>query len=84
MASALGRPVAYPGDDIAPVVSMLAQMIPGVGDWERDDFTRMMDVTQKLGCLATETDINASCAVIGRTPRRYADFVSDVVAGGYA
>lgn len=75
--AALGRPVAYPGDDIAPFVEALARVVPGFGDWERDDFRIMMEVTQAQGCLATEAEIAASTAIIGRPPRRYADFVAE-------
>lgn len=82
--AALGRPVRYGGDDIGPFIGMMSQVIPGFGDWERDDFTRMMAVTQELGCPATDADIAASRAVIGREPRRYADFVTDLVQGVHA
>lgn len=80
-AQALGRPVTYPGDDINPFIAMLGQVIPNFDDWEREDFTKMMVVTQALGCLATHADLALSRAVLGREPRRYTDFVSSIVAG---
>lgn len=74
-AEALGRPVAYGGNDIAPFVGMLAVQIPGFGPWEQNDFRLMLEVTQAMGCLATDADIAASTAVIGHAPRRHLDFV---------
>ena len=74
--AALGRPVRYGGDATAPFVAQLAQVIPGFGDWERDDFEVMMQVTQAHGCPATPAEIAASAAIIGRSQRRYSEFVS--------
>lgn len=72
---ALDRPVRYGGDAIAPFVGMMAAHVPGFGDWERDDFTRMFEVTQALGCPSTEADRAASRAALDRDLRRYDDFV---------
>jgi len=78
-AQALGRPVAYAGNEIAPFVSMLGVQIPGFGAWELNDFTMMLQVTQAMGCLATEVDIAASEAVIGRAPRTHLEFALSTV-----
>ena len=72
--TALGRAVRYAGNDIAPFVTVMSGHIPDFGDWERDDFTMMMQVTQDIGCLATDTDIALSRAVIGRAPRPHLEF----------
>jgi len=76
---ALGRQVAYAGNDIAPFVGMLAAQIPGFGAWEQTDFTLMLQVTQTMGCLATEADIATSTSVIGRAPRTHLDFALSTV-----
>ncbi len=78
---ALGRPVAYGGDDIAQFVEMLSQIIPGFGPWEANDFAVMMRVTQDHGCPATPADIAASEAIVGRPLRRYREFVSALIEG---
>lgn len=78
---ALGRPVAYGGDEIAPFVGMLSQIIPNFGPWEANDFAVMMRVTQEHGCPATPADIAASEAIVGRPLRRYNEFVSALIEG---
>jgi uncharacterized protein YbjT (DUF2867 family) len=72
--TALGKPVHYAGDDIAPLIAALSARIPNFGEWERNDFTMMMKVTQAMGCLATEADIALSRAVIGREPKTHLEF----------
>ncbi len=78
-AEALGRPVTYAGNEIAPFVDMLATQIPGFGKWEQNDFSLMLQVTQAMGCPATDADIAESRAVIGRTPRSHLDFAVSTV-----
>jgi len=75
---ALGRPVAYPGDAVEPFVAALSQRVPGWNDWIAHDFEMMMRVTQSHGCPASEADIAASTAIIGRPPRRYRDCVQEL------
>ncbi|MFO6448365.1 SDR family oxidoreductase [Erythrobacter sp. NE805] len=77
--AALGRPVIYPGDDIAPFLGAMEQAIPGFGDWEREDFRLMMEVTQTLGCPATGADHAATRAILGRAPRSHRDFIADAL-----
>lgn len=77
--AALARPVHYAGDAIAPFLATMAQQMPGWNDWIANDFRRMMEVTQALGCPATFADVAASTAIIGRPPRRYRDFVAELV-----
>lgn len=78
-AAALGRPVMYGGDDIAPFLGAMQQAIPGLGAWEMEDFRLMMEVTQKLGCPATAADHAATAAILGRAPRSHRDFIADVL-----
>lgn len=78
---ALGRPVAYGGDAVDSFVAMLSRVIPGMGDWEREDFRLMMEVTQAMGCLATDDDLAASRAIIGREPTRHRDFIRTLMNG---
>lgn len=81
---ALGRPVAYGGDDIAPFIAMLSQQMPGFGPWEANDFEIMMRVTQDHGCPAVPADVKASAAIVGRPLRRYSEFVSSLIEGQQA
>ncbi len=76
--AALGRPVVYPGDDIAPFIFMLSKHIPGWNPWIAHDFQMMMQVTQCHGCPATEVQRAQSFAIIGQPLRTYADFVRDL------
>jgi uncharacterized protein YbjT (DUF2867 family) len=78
-AEALGRPVIYPGDDIAPFLGAMQQAIPGLGAWEIEDFRLMMEVTQAIGCPATAADHAATAAILGRAPRSHRDFIADVL-----
>lgn len=76
--AALGRPVVYPGDDVGPFLAALSDRMPDWNDWIANDFRSMMVVTQRHGCPASVDDIAASAAIIGRRPRRYADFVAEL------
>jgi uncharacterized protein YbjT (DUF2867 family) len=78
-AEALGRPVIYPGDDIAPFIGAMRASIPGFGEWEARDFTLMMEVTQAMGCPATPADHAATAAILGRRPRTHREFIADVL-----
>jgi uncharacterized protein YbjT (DUF2867 family) len=79
-AAALGRDVAYGGNDARAFVAMLQGMMPPdakMSDWFADDMRIMMEVTQAMGCLATDADIATSRAAIGRAPKRHADFAKE-------
>lgn len=78
-AEALGRPVIYPGDDIAPFLGAMQQAIPGLGAWEIEDFRLMMELTQTFGCPATPGDHAVTAAILGRAPRSHRDFIADVL-----
>ncbi len=75
-AAALGRDVAYGGNDTRAFVTMLQSIMP-MSDWIANDMRIMMEVTQEMGCLATDVDIATSRAAIGREPKRHADFVKE-------
>lgn len=78
-AEALGRPVIYPGDDIAPFIGAMRANIPNFDDWTAHDFTLMMEVTQAMGCPASDADHAATRAILGRAPRTHRDFIADVL-----
>lgn len=77
--SALGRPVIYPGDDIAPFIGAMRAAIPGFDDWTARDFTLMMEVTQDMGCPATETDHATTRAILGRPAAAHKEFIANVL-----
>lgn len=77
--AALGRPVVYPGDAVGPFLGAMQQAIPGLGDWELEDFRLMMEVTQSMGCPATEADHAATRAILGRAPCTHRNFIADVL-----
>ncbi|MEQ5787195.1 NmrA family NAD(P)-binding protein [Erythrobacter sp. NFXS35] len=78
-AAALGREVIYPGDDVAPFLGAMQTAIPGLGEWEMRDFELMMQVTQDMGCPATDADHAATAAILGRSPRTHREFIADVL-----
>ncbi len=74
--AATGRPVVYPGDDIAPFIGAMRQFIPDFTEWMANDFTVMMEVTQRFGCPATDEDRAATEAIVGQTLIRHTEFVA--------
>lgn len=74
----LGRPVRYAGDDTRPFIGALKANMPGFGAWEEHDFRTMMEVTQAVGCLATDDDLAATRAILGRPPRAYIDHAREL------
>jgi uncharacterized protein YbjT (DUF2867 family) len=77
--AALGRPVIYPGDAVEPFLGAMQQAIPGLGPWELEDFRLMMEVTQAMGCPATDADHAATLAILGRSPRTHQQFIADAL-----
>lgn len=75
--AALGRDIHYAGDAVEPFIAAMRATIPGFGEWEAADFATMMRVTQRHGCPATPDDRAAAEEIIGRPPRRHADFVAE-------
>ena len=74
--AALGRPVAYAGDDPEPFIAGMRTGMPGFDQWIEDDFRAMIRVTQAMGCPATPDDVAATAAIIGRAPARHRDFAT--------
>jgi uncharacterized protein YbjT (DUF2867 family) len=76
---AAGRPFFYPGDAVAPFLDAIRAAMP-MDEWVENDLRLMMEVTQAQGCPATPEDHAACEAILGRPPRRHADFVAEVAA----
>ncbi|MBL0923790.1 MAG: NmrA family NAD(P)-binding protein [Sphingomonadaceae bacterium] len=77
--SATGRAVIYPGDDVAPFVAAMRAQIPGFTDWMANDFTLMMQITQRDGCPATEEDRAATEAIVGQKLIRHSEFAANAL-----
>ena len=73
--AALGREVAYGGDDVEPFVGQMRGVIPGMTDWMAEDMAIMMKVTQEMGCPATPNDLAASENVVGAPLTTHRAFV---------
>ncbi|WGT65480.1 NmrA family NAD(P)-binding protein [Variovorax paradoxus] len=74
--AALGRAVAYGGDDVAAFEGQMAALGPA---WLAYDMRLMMAGIQKFGMRA-EGAADRLQAVLGRPLRTYADFVKEAVA----
>ncbi|WP_431112510.1 NmrA/HSCARG family protein [Variovorax paradoxus] len=74
--AALGRTVAYGGDDVAAFEGQMAALGPA---WLAYDMRLMMAGIQKFGMRA-EGAADRLQAVLGRPLRTYADFVKEAVA----
>jgi uncharacterized protein YbjT (DUF2867 family) len=75
--AALGREVAYGGDDLAAFEGQMATFGPG---WLAYDMRLMMGGIQKFGMHGAEGSINRLQTMLGRPLRTYADFVSEATA----
>lgn len=76
--SALGREIAYGGDDVAAFEAQLASYGPG---WLAYDMRLMMAGIQALGMRATEGTVDRLETIIGHPLRSYEDFVREATAG---
>ncbi|MBY8931061.1 NmrA family NAD(P)-binding protein [Pseudomonas sp. Wu6] len=74
--SALGREIAYGGDDVAAFETQLAAYGPA---WLAYDMRLMMEGIQAFGMQAAEGAAARLEAIIGRPLRTYQDFVSESV-----
>lgn len=74
--SALGREIAYGGDDVAAFETQLAAYGPA---WLAYDMRLMMEGIQAFGMQAAEGAVARLEAIIGRPLRTYQDFVSESV-----
>jgi uncharacterized protein YbjT (DUF2867 family) len=75
--AALGRPVAYGGDDLAAFEAQMASFSPG---WFAYDLRLMMAGIQTLGMQGAPGAVQTLEALLGRPLRTYADFVRESVA----
>ena len=73
---ALGRRVRYAGDDLAAFANRIAGVVPG---WMVYDFVLMYEHLQREGLVATPEELRDAEAIIGHPPRRYREFVRELV-----
>ncbi len=78
--AALGRPVAYVGDDLDAFSAMIEQQMGGLSPWLKADLRIMMEENQAQGCPATEAQLAEAEAAVGAPLRRYGDFVREAAA----
>jgi uncharacterized protein YbjT (DUF2867 family) len=73
-AEALGRPIAYAGDDLDAFEQQMRQFAPG---WMAYDMRLMLGRFQRDGMLAHPGDIDRLTTLLGRAPRSYRDFAAE-------
>ncbi|MDV2983827.1 UNVERIFIED_CONTAM: NmrA/HSCARG family protein [Methylobacteriaceae bacterium AG10] len=73
----LGRPVAYPGDDIAGFERNLRQFMPG---WMAYDMRLMGERFLTDGMVPEAGDVERLTALLGRPLRCYRDFAAEAAA----
>jgi len=76
-ADALGRKVAYAGDDLDAWSKAMAPYLPA---WAIFDYRLMYDMFQKKGLRATPAQLEETRTIVGHAPRRFADFVKECAA----
>lgn len=76
--AALGREVAYGGDDVAVFEGQLASYGPA---WLAYDMRLMMVGIQKFGMQAAEGTVDRLETILGHPLRTYEDFVREAIAG---
>jgi uncharacterized protein YbjT (DUF2867 family) len=75
--AALGRDVAYGGDDVAAFEAQMAGQGPS---WLAYDMRLMMAGIQKFGMQGADGAVERLQAILGRPLRRYGDFVKESIA----
>ena len=75
--TALGKPVAYGGDDMDAWEEQAKAMLP---DWMAYDFRLMYEYFQKEGLRASESELERLTEILGRAPRSYEDFVKETAS----
>ncbi len=76
-AKALGKPVAYGGNDLSAWAKSMAPYLPS---WAVYDYALMYAMFQTKGLKATPPQLAETRAILGREPRKFADFVRETVA----
>ena len=77
-AEALGRKVAYGGDDLAAWAKSMKPYLPA---WAIYDYALMYDAFQKKGLAATPAQLQETRTIAGHEPRKFADFVKETASG---
>jgi uncharacterized protein YbjT (DUF2867 family) len=72
---ALGRTVAYAGDDLDAWENQALSMLP---PWMAFDFREMYAFFQEEGLKADQEDIERQTKLLGHSPRRFEDFTNEV------
>ena len=75
---ALGKPVAYGGNDLAAWAKTMAPYMPA---WAVYDYALMYAAFQAKGLKATPAQLAETRTILGREPRKFSDFVRETVAG---
>ena len=75
---AVGKPVAYAGNDLVAWAKSMAPYMPA---WAVYDYAIMYGAFQAKGLVATPAQLAETRAILGREPRRFSDFVRETVAG---
>jgi uncharacterized protein YbjT (DUF2867 family) len=74
---ALGRKVAYAGDDLDAWAKTMASYLPA---WAVFDFRLMYAMFQKKGLKATPAQLEETRTIVGHAPRKFADFAREFAA----
>jgi uncharacterized protein YbjT (DUF2867 family) len=72
----LGREIRYSGDDLDAWGKQAAQMLPA---WLVHDLVIMYDYFQKQGFRGSDAELAQQRKLLGRDPRRFEDYVREVV-----
>lgn len=72
----LGRPVRYAGNDLEAWAKQSQHMMP---EWMVRDLRIMYDYYQQHGVIASAADYEEQQKVLGHAPRRFDDFVAEIV-----
>jgi uncharacterized protein YbjT (DUF2867 family) len=73
---ALGRTIAYAGDDMDAWEKQTLQYMPAFAAF---DFRLMYEFFQREGLKATREDIERQTKILGKAPRKYEDYVRETV-----
>ena len=76
-AEALGRKIAYGGDDLAAWAKAMKPYLPA---WAIYDYALMYAMFQKKGLKATPEQLGETRAILGRAPRSFDAFVREAAA----
>lgn len=75
---ALGKEIAYGGNDLEAWEQQARQMLP---TWMAWDFRIMYAMFHEGGFAGTDEDLEATLEIVGQAPRSFADFTREVAAG---